>query len=73
LGVIREIANEIKPGVRFESFAVQAIHEAAEAYLVALFEDAYLCTLHAKRSTLMIKDMNLAKRIRGCDWDHRRC
>jgi len=73
LGVIREIAHSIQPGIRFESFAVQAIHEAAEAYLVALFEDANVAAIHAKRVTVMIKDLRLVKRLRGCDWDHRRC
>ena len=42
-----------------------AIQEAAEAYMVTLFEDSLLCTLHAKRVTLMPKDMVLARRIRG--------
>ncbi|GAB4814687.1 hypothetical protein N2152v2_001733 [Parachlorella kessleri] len=49
-----------------------ALQEAAEAYLVGLMEDAMLCAVHAKRVTLMVKDMSLAKRIRGDDnWDHR--
>lgn len=42
-----------------------ALQEAAEAHLVGLFEDAYLCTIHAKRVTIMPKDMQLARRIRG--------
>ncbi len=39
--------------------------EAAEAYLVSLFEDTNLCAIHAKRVTIMPKDMQLARRIRG--------
>jgi histone H3/H4 len=50
---------------RFTPQALQAFHVASEDYLVGLFEDSYLCALHAKRVTLMRKDMNLARRIRG--------
>uniref|UniRef100_A0A452VAK8 Centromere protein A n=1 Tax=Ursus maritimus TaxID=29073 RepID=A0A452VAK8_URSMA len=38
---------------------------AAEAFLVHLFEDAYLLSLHAGRVTLFPKDVQLARRIRG--------
>ena len=51
--------------MRFQSLALQALQEAAEAYLVTLIEDSYLCTIHAKRVTLMPKDMKLVRRIRG--------
>ena len=50
---------------RWTAEALMAMQEAAEAHLVGLFEDAYLCTLHAKRVTLMPKDIQLARRIRG--------
>ena len=50
---------------RFTASALEAFQEAAEKYLVSLFEDAYLCTLHAKRVTVMPKDIQLARRIRG--------
>lgn len=50
---------------RWSAQAMLALQEAAEAHLVALFEDAYLCTIHAKRVTLMPKDIQLARRIRG--------
>ncbi|CAB9523506.1 Histone H3 [Seminavis robusta] len=39
--------------------------EASEAYLIGLFEDTNLCAIHAKRVTIMPKDMQLARRIRG--------
>jgi hypothetical protein len=45
--------------------AILALQEAAEAYLVGLFEDANLCAIHCKRVTLMIKDMQLVLRLRG--------
>jgi histone H3 len=44
---------------------VLALQEAAEAYLVSLFEDTNLCAIHAKRVTIMTRDLQLAKRIRG--------
>ena len=53
--------------MRFQPAALAAIQEAAEAYLVGLFEDSNLCTLHANRKTIMKKDMELARRIRGDD------
>ena len=63
--VVREIAGEYKSDLRFQSQAVLALQEAAEAYLVGLFEDTNLCAIHAKRVTIMPKDMQLARRIRG--------
>mmetsp|Transcript_19606 Transcript_19606/g.26589 ORF Transcript_19606/g.26589 Transcript_19606/m.26589 type:complete len:108 (+) Transcript_19606:113-436(+) len=50
---------------RWQGDALLALQEAAEAHLVHLFEDANLCAIHAKRVTIMPKDMQLARRIRG--------
>ncbi|XP_060069734.1 uncharacterized protein LOC132549783 [Ylistrum balloti] len=65
--VVREIVQNKHPGVqlRWEATAIMALQEAAEAYLVHLFEDANLCAIHAKRVTLMPKDIWLARKIRG--------
>lgn len=63
--LVREIALDFKADFRFQSSAVSALQEASEAYLVGLFEDTNLCALHAKRVTIMPKDIQLAKRIRG--------
>ena len=52
-------------GIRFSLRGMAALHVASEDYLVGLFEDSYLCALHAKRVTLMKKDMTLARRLRG--------
>jgi histone H3/H4 len=52
-------------GLRWTAVALLAIQEAAEAYMVALFEDTNLCAIHAKRVTVLVKDMQLARRIRG--------
>ena len=66
--LVREIAIEIKSDLRFQSTAVLALQEAAEAFLVKLFEDANLCCIHGKRVTIMPKDIQLARRIRGDDY-----
>lgn len=63
--LVREIAQSFKNDLRFQSTAILALQEAAEAYLVSLFEDTNLCAIHAKRVTIMPKDMHLARRIRG--------
>ena len=63
--LVREIANDFKNDLRFQSSAVLALQEASEAYMVGLFEDTNLCAIHAKRVTIMPKDMQLARRIRG--------
>ncbi len=63
--LVREIAQEFKTDLRFQSSAVLALQEASESYLVGLFEDTNLCAIHAKRVTIMPKDMQLARRIRG--------
>jgi len=49
---------------RWNSNAILALQESAESYLVAHFEDTNLCAIHAKRVTIMAKDMQLARRIR---------
>ena len=63
--LVREIAQGFKNDLRFQSTALLALQEAAEAYLVSLFEDTNLCAIHAKRVTIMPKDIQLARRIRG--------
>lgn len=63
--LVREIAQDFKTDLRFQSSAVMALQEASEAYLVSLFEDTNLCAIHAKRVTIMPKDIQLARRIRG--------
>lgn len=69
--LVREIAQNHKSDLRFQSSALAALQEAAEAYLVGLFEDTNLCAIHAKRVTIMNKDMILARRIRGDSQQYR--
>ena len=63
--LVREIAQDFKSDIRFQGSALLGLQESAEAYLVQLFEDTNLCAIHAKRVTIMPKDMQLARRIRG--------
>ncbi|KAK2173842.1 hypothetical protein NP493_847g00048 [Ridgeia piscesae] len=51
--LVREIAQDFKTDLRFQSSAVMALQEASEAYLVGLFEDTNLCAIHAKRYTTL--------------------
>ena len=73
--LIREISQEYRicpqgPGtpsmqVRFQSTAIAALQEAAENFIVGLFKDVNLLAVHAKRVTVMPRDIRLALRIRG--------
>ncbi|KAJ0734974.1 putative transcription factor Hap3/NF-YB family [Helianthus annuus] len=63
--LVREIAHTFKIDMRFQGSVVATLQEAAEAYLVGLFEDTNLCAFHAKRVTITPKDMQLARRLRG--------
>lgn len=57
--LVREVAQEYKTDLRFQANAILALQEATEAYLVSLFEDSNLCAIHAKRVTIMIKDIQV--------------
>lgn len=65
--LIREVAQQqsSEQDLRFKGDAFLALQEASEAYLVGLFEDAQLCAIHAKRVTIFVKDIQLARRLRG--------
>jgi histone H3 len=63
--LVKEMSQDFKNDLRFQSSAILALQEAAEAYLIGLFEDTNLCAIHAGRVTIFPKDMQLAPRIRG--------
>ena len=64
--LVREVMQDLKKSdLRCQSTAILALQEASESYLISMFEDANLCAIHAKRVTLMPKDIQLARRIRG--------
>ncbi|XP_038964978.1 histone H3-like [Rattus norvegicus] len=63
--LVREIAQNFKTDLRFQRAAIGALQKASEAHLVGLFEDTSLCAIHAKRVTIMPKDIQLAHHTRG--------
>ena len=64
--LVRELAQDLgKINIRFQSGAIMALQEASEVYLVGFLEDSNLCAVHVKRVTIMLKDIQLASRIRG--------
>ena len=62
---IETVSFQREKEVCVQRAALQAIQEAAEAYLVSLFEDTNLCAIHAKRVTILPRDIQLARRVRG--------
>lgn len=66
--LVREVCqNFSREALRWQVYALLALQEAAEAFLVMLFSDANLCAIHAKRVTLFPRDVQLARRIRGAE------
>ena len=63
--LVRELATGHKEGLRWAASAVAALQEATESYATGLLSDANLCALHARRVTLMSRDVALARRLRG--------
>ena len=65
--LVREITQSIpghKSDIRWTVHALEAIHEAVEAYAVQLFERSNLCAIHGKRVTIQPKDMDLVLKVR---------
>jgi len=63
--LVREIAKDFKKDLSFQGSALLALQESAEDFSVGLFDDANLCAIHSKRVTILPKDLQLARRIRG--------
>ncbi len=63
--LVKEIAQHYRSDLRFQSSTIRALQEASEAYLGELMVDTNLCAIHANRVTIMPKDIQLARRIRG--------
>ena len=63
--LVWEVAEYLDIKCRFQSTAILALQEASEAYLIGLFEDTNMCAIHARRVTIMPRDIQLVRRIRG--------
>lgn len=63
--LVRELATSHKENLRWQASAVAALQEATEAYVIGLLSDSNLCALHARRVTVMSRDVQLARRLRG--------
>ncbi len=62
--LVKEVYSVYRSDLRFQHSSIQALQEASESYLIGIFEDSNLCAIHAKRVTIMPKDMQLARRLR---------
>ncbi|MPC22854.1 histone H3.2 [Portunus trituberculatus] len=62
--LVREILAGFRHDLRIQSLALQALQESAEVYLIGMLERANLCSVHARRITIMPNDMKLVRRIR---------
>ncbi|XP_067281990.1 histone H3-like centromeric protein A isoform X2 [Pseudorasbora parva] len=66
--LVREVCQTFsRDHMMWQGYALMALQEAAEAFMVRLFSDANLCAIHAKRVTLFPRDIQLARRIRGVE------
>ena len=63
--LVKEISQELKPGLRFQSTALLALQEATENYIVNMFDQVNLCAIHGGRVTIQVKDIVLCRRIKG--------
>ena len=63
--LVRELAQVEKEGIRFQASAVLAMQEATESYMINLFADTCMCAIHGGRVTIMPRDIQLARRLRG--------
>ena len=63
--LVHEILQGYGVGYKVTPAMMMALQEAAEAYLVQLLEDSNLCAIHAKRITIQLKDIQLARQICG--------
>lgn len=67
---VRNIAQQYKADARFQAPALACLHESLEAYLTGVFEDANACAVHARRVTVLPRDLYLVDKIRGRMGDH---
>ena len=62
--LVREIGQNFMSDIKFQPQALIALQEATEAYIISLLKDTNEIAIHAKRVTIMPKDMTIALRLR---------
>eukprot|EP00804_Cyclotella_cryptica_P012422 CCRYP_010875-RB/>CCRYP_010875-RB protein AED:0.26 eAED:0.22 QI:0/-1/0/1/-1/0/1/0/81 len=60
---VREVRQDFHGDMHYQATALAESQETSEAYLIGLLEDTNLCAIHARRVTIMPKDMQLSRRI----------
>ena len=70
---MKEIGQDFKTDLRWQAQAVMALCDAVEMYLIGYFDDANIAAIHAKRVTIMVKDMKLVSRLRTPMYGGQRC
>lgn len=65
--LVRQLTS-FNDSLRFQSAALVIFQEAAENFLTCLLEDAYRCAVHAKRVTLLPRDIVLVYKIKYCKY-----
>merc|ERR1712157_152012 len=63
--MVRDFTSKIRDDMRYQAQCLSALHEAFENYIVGLFEDGLLAANHAKRVTVMPRDINIVGKLRG--------
>ena len=66
--LVKEMLQKEKSWFHIQVSAILALHEAARAYLLWLFKDSNLCAIHTKHVTVIPRDMQLVRQIRGKQW-----
>jgi Histones H3 and H4 len=67
--LVRDISYQFIPDCRYTPEALEALQTAAEDFMVSFFEDAATCMMHAKRKTLMAKDLELVAKLRRIEYE----
>ena len=63
--LFKEVAQGFRTDLKFQGMAIKVLQEAGETFLVGILEQANLCAVHAKQVTVMPKDIQMARHIRG--------
>jgi histone H3/H4 len=63
--MIREIGQELKPTLRMKPEAIEALQHMFEGYMTGVFGDVAVATIHGKRKTSKVVDLNIVKHIRS--------